>query len=118
MKAAPGLHPQGVGRGCKGLKPKQSRTATLHLGYDNEQVSGIISTSVSLFRIQPQFLNLARQRVASHAQQGGGFDASATGVLQRLGDERAFKLSAQVVQNILITALQSQPDLLCQCVTP
>ena len=42
--------------------------------------------------IQPQFLNLAREGVAPHAQQRRGFDAPAASVLQHPSDECAIKL--------------------------
>lgn len=48
-------------------------------------------TAIFLF-IQSEFLNLACHRITPHTQKGRGFYAPAIGVLQCLGDKRAFEL--------------------------
>lgn len=77
-----------------------------------------LSLTLSVLPIQPQLLNLPRQRIAPHAEQCGSFDAPTAGVLQCLSDERALELSGKGVENVGLVALQGEGDLLGEGAAP
>src|SRR5207302_4492925 len=54
--------------------------------------------------LDAELLDLARDGVAPHAEQIRRFDAPAAGAPQRLQDERALELPAQIIKNSSLAA--------------
>ncbi len=70
------------------------------------QPRGVAALALAQFRLEAEFLDLARQRVAAPAQPRGGLHPVAAGMRQRAPDQRSFEFLFQPIADIAFPSRQ------------
>src|SRR5262245_39842763 len=78
----------------------------------------IVCAAFPQFRLEPELLNLARQRIASPSEPCGGFHPMSAGMRERATNERLLEFLLETIADVALAANQRLRELAVERLLP